>query len=954
MLVKTKKRAARSKFKKRKPLDLGQVTDVVIDEDELESSLCRESFFDFVQSFWATIIPEKPVWNWHIRYLCNVMQRIAENLFLGNDKLYDLCVNVPPGTSKSSVLSVLFPAWVWTRMPTARFICVSFRYPLALRLSSKSRDVVKSEKYRRLFPEIALRSDQDTKHHFTNTLGGERYCAGSGGSVIGSHAHFVIVDDPIDPDSVVSDAELEAVNLWIEETLSGRKVDKAKSVTVLVMQRLHMCLLPDTKIRTPLGETAIQDLTCGDVLYTSAGRQRVKAVSTRDWKGDVVGIRPYGHPTMCWTTPGHKVYTQRGWVRADSVSHKDWVFLPAAPSDKTAKWEPPVVKPGGGFTGNFNGDRMAKGGEYKEKLKALATSGMTNIEIAAALGVHRNTVACHLRYYRLGRVADRTLVSGDSHLTDPGFWRLVGYWLAEGSFVTGRGKAPVGVNLAFASREIEYVADVVSLIEKFGMGGCAVVTKKEVHSTRVTNCCSQLARWLKRHFGAGSHGKRLPEFVFSLPAACLEQLRHGWMLGDGNAYRSGSNVTSVSHRLLHDFQRVSILLGQPGYLTWYDKGTRAFKIGRYAGVSSGRQGHLRYGQGTGKRPNAVVVEGGCWFRVRRVSRKRYNGPVLDVTTDAGDFVVGNMVVHNSDPAARMLKSGGVKHVCLPACLEYAGKKTEVKPLSLVKYYKDGLLDPIRLQRKVLDALARKPRGAYLVSGQYLQNPVPPGGGQFKTDLLMRLTHGESQMFLDPARAKKNLRAVTRFWDKAITEGGGAYTVGVKMGISKSDRVVILDVIRFQHDSWRRERIIKETAKRDGRHCVVGLEQEPGSGGKESNQNTARRLMGYRVKTLKPTTSKTGETRADAFSQQVNAGNVLLCKGAWNAEYVEELRHFPHSTYKDQVDASSGAFTVTWSTRRVVGGLGCATRGGRSSIEQRGQSESTTISGKKKGRKIPQI
>jgi phage terminase large subunit-like protein len=36
--------------------------------------------------------------------------------------------------------------------------------------------------------------------------------------------------------------------------------------------------------------------------------------------------------------------------------------------------------------------------------------------------------------------------------------------------------------------------------------------------------------------------------------------------------------------------------------------------------------------------------------------------------------------------------------------------------------------------------------------------------------------------------------------------------------------------------------------------------------------------------------------------------------------VEELKYFPFSTYKDQVDASSGALTAVTRQRRQVGGM----------------------------------
>jgi predicted phage terminase large subunit-like protein len=210
-----------------------------VSEKELVRANCKESFFEFVQEFWSTVIPEKPVWNWHIRMLCEQVQFMMERVFLGLPKLYDLVVNIPPGTSKSSILSVMLPVWCWIRMPSFRSICASYAETLALDLSLKSRDIVESDKFRECFPEIVLRSDQNVKSHFRNTAGGFRYAVGVNGSVTGFHAHNLIVDDPIDPLKSRSLADMKTANYWLDRQLSNRKVDKKVSVMILVMQRLH-------------------------------------------------------------------------------------------------------------------------------------------------------------------------------------------------------------------------------------------------------------------------------------------------------------------------------------------------------------------------------------------------------------------------------------------------------------------------------------------------------------------------------------------------------------------------------------------------------------------------------------------------------------------------------------------------------------------------------------------
>ena len=220
---------------------------------------------------------------------------------------------------------------------------------------------------------------------------------------------------------------------------------------------------------------------------------------------------------------------------------------------------------------------------------------------------------------------------------------------------------------------------------------------------------------------------------------------------------------------------------------------------------------------------------------------------------------------------------------------------------------DDLFDPLRLPRSILKE-SRVLLGEFGFSGQYGQNPVPLGGGMFKVERIR----------IDDAPADNNIKRRVRFWDKAGTAGGGAYTVGTLLGVDSDNRYWVLDVVRGQWDSSEREKVIQQTAEADGKTTIIGLEQEPGAGGKESAEATVRRLAGFRVRIDRPTGDKA--LRADPFSSQVNSNNVFLKRADWNSDYLEELRFFPASTYKDQVDASSGAFNLLCAKKKRVGAL----------------------------------
>lgn len=491
------------------------LTQAISDPRSAIRALVLGDLYYFMQYFWSEYSPKAFVPNWHVEEICKELQVMAIRVGNGEPKLYDLIINVPPGTTKTATVSIFFPLWCWARWYWMRFITASYTHTLSLESAEYSREIVRSVKWKAIFPEIEVKEDKDTKSNFRVVKkewvhrgyaprvlhGGNRFSTSVNGTVTGFHADIKIIDDPIDPNGVASELELRKTNRWCDTTLPSRSVNKTTSITIIVMQRLHQ-----------------ED--------------------------------PTGHLLKVW--------------------------------------------------------------------------------------------------------------------------------------------------------------------------------KK------------------------------------------------------------------------------------------------------------------------------------------------------------------------------------VKHICLPGEIKNFAKN--VSPPELIKKYsKDGLLDSNRLTWDNLNEFATF--GQYTYSSQIGQDPVPLGGGMFKTDNIKVVTQAPE--------AHQILRVV-RYWDKAGTEGGdGAFSVGVKIALMKDKTFLVLDVKRGRWGTDKRERLIKEHAQSDGRKCYIGIEQEPGSGGKESAESTLKNLAGYMAFKDRPTGDKA--FRADPFSVQVNLGNVSILHGEWNKEYIEELKNFPNSTYKDQTDASSGGFAFL--TRKKKAGAG---------------------------------
>jgi predicted phage terminase large subunit-like protein len=257
--------------------------------------------------------------------------------------------------------------------------------------------------------------------------------------------------------------------------------------------------------------------------------------------------------------------------------------------------------------------------------------------------------------------------------------------------------------------------------------------------------------------------------------------------------------------------------------------------------------------------------------------------------------------HEDDLAGRLLslakldpKADQWEVLKLPGICEDVSLPHEVRPLG-------EALWPNRFNLEYFQA--SKANNARQHEAMDQQNPTAREGNMFKVGKLG---------FVDAAPSEGEH---VRFWDKGATDGGGDFTAGVKLSKGPEGAFYVEDVKRGQWATDERDAHIKQTAEIDGRGVAVGGEQEPGSSGKDAALAFVRLLAGFRV-TTSPA-SGTKEVRADPFSSQVNAGNVKLVRGSWNAAFIEELRQFPQGKHDDQVDAASGAFNKLFHNRRLL-------------------------------------
>lgn len=147
--------------------------------------------------------------------------------------------------------------------------------------------------------------------------------------------------------------------------------------------------------------------------------------------------------------------------------------------------------------------------------------------------------------------------------------------------------------------------------------------------------------------------------------------------------------------------------------------------------------------------------------------------------------------------------------------------------------------------------------------------------------------------------------VVRCWDLASTEDAGDYTVGALVSLTDDGIWFIEDIVRGQWSPLNVERVISQTAARDGTNIPIRIEQEPGSSGVNTISHYRRNvLVGFDFDGTRPTGSKA--ERARPLASAAEAGNVYMVKGRWNGDFLDEISLFPNVPHDDQVDAVSAA------------------------------------------------
>jgi predicted phage terminase large subunit-like protein len=163
----------------------------------------QNNFLDFVNHVWPSFIAGS-----HHKIFAEKLERVARG------ELKRLIVNMPPRHTKSEFASYLFPAWVMGRSPSTKIIQATHTAELAVGFGRKVKNLLDSEIYRDVFPDMQLARDAKASGRWSTNEGGEYYAVGVGGALAGRGANLCIIDDPVSEQDALSPTALDNIYEW--------------------------------------------------------------------------------------------------------------------------------------------------------------------------------------------------------------------------------------------------------------------------------------------------------------------------------------------------------------------------------------------------------------------------------------------------------------------------------------------------------------------------------------------------------------------------------------------------------------------------------------------------------------------------------------------------------------------------------------------------------------------
>lgn len=343
----------------------------------------------FVAEGWREVEPEMDfIPAYHVDAICEHLE------WLSTGDINRLIINIGPGYAKSMVVSVLWPAWMWSWRPGWRAIFGSYDMVLSTRDAVRSRAVLSSEWFKETFePTWRFTVDQNVKSYYTNNRRGERLATSTTGKGTGFRGHCVGADDPVNAIDRNNLAVHKATIDWWDKAMSSRQVDPRKVARAVIAQRLHPQDLTGHLLRkggyTHLNLPTEFDPKRRSVTVTKSGK---KWIDRRSAAGELLFPELFTPEVVAQakldlgTLDYEAQHGQNPQAAGGGIFKREWFKL-YTPKDMPPVWEEEIQS--WDFTFKQNTDAKRKKAE---------------VDFVVGQVWSRLRAACYLRFERRGRM----------------------------------------------------------------------------------------------------------------------------------------------------------------------------------------------------------------------------------------------------------------------------------------------------------------------------------------------------------------------------------------------------------------------------------------------------------------------------------------------------------------------------------------------------------------------
>jgi len=201
---------------------------------QIDAETCRRSLKAFAKAVWPIIEPTPFIDGIPIDAMVEHLEAVARG------DIRKLLINIPPRHTKSTLISVIWPVWIWLQAPVERFLCASYSLELSTRDNLRKRRIIEDPWFQTRFKMLfQLSGDQNAKRYFENSRQGYQMSISVDGGTTGQGGSYLILDDAHNVSEAHSDIERKAAIIWFREVWTNRLNDQRKDKMVVVGQRIH-------------------------------------------------------------------------------------------------------------------------------------------------------------------------------------------------------------------------------------------------------------------------------------------------------------------------------------------------------------------------------------------------------------------------------------------------------------------------------------------------------------------------------------------------------------------------------------------------------------------------------------------------------------------------------------------------------------------------------------------